>query len=201
MGIYVNSGLDAIAAAMQTGASCTWDYVGISPGCGTLKTAISSGVAITTIALNTGLPAPLSAGQSLTITDGTNTETATVAAGGAAQGATSIPINSWTPAHSYAINVTVIAPTPAATDTALYNETVRVAIGNVAAGASAGESLFTVYFDGTQPTGVYLLVGYFGGASATSSTGTGTLMAEDTVYWNHVVNSDSNMFQADAKLM
>ena len=51
-----------------------------------------------------------------------------------------------------------------------------------------------------QPTAVYMLVGYFGGASATGTVGTGTLMIADTQYWNHTINSDSNMYQADATI-
>jgi len=52
--------------------------------------------------------------------------------------------------------------------------------------------------EGTQATGIYLMVGYFGGASATSSTGTGTLMGEDIKFWNHTVNADSFMYQGDS---
>jgi len=47
---------------------------------------------------------------------------------------------------------------------------------------------------------VYLLVGYFGGASASSAVATGTLMGEDIVYWNHALNADSNQYQADSQI-
>ena len=200
MGLWTNNGLVLIATAVQTaGANVAPAYVGISPGCGTLSGAITSGVAVTSLPLDATLPANLSSSQQLTVTDGTNSETVTTS-GTVTAGATSIPINSWTPAHSYAAHTTGVAPTPLASDISLYNETQRLVVSAAAAGAAAGESLISSYFDGTQPTAVYLLVGYFGGASATSATGTGTLMAEDVVVWNHTINADTFMYQGDATI-
>lgn len=198
MAVWTNNGLNLAA---QSGVQGTITYVGISPGCGTLASPITSGVAVTSLALNAGLPANLTGGQSLTVTDGTNSETVTVGGGGALAAATSIPITSWTPAHSYAASTTGVCPTPAATDTVLYGESQRVAANTPGTpGANPGEMLNAGYFDGTQPTGIYMMVGYFGGASATGTTGTGTLMIEDTQFWNHTVNSDTNMFQADSTI-
>ena len=200
MGLWTNNGLILIATALQSpGANVAPSYVGISPGCGTLSGAIASGVAITSLPLDATLPANLSSSQQLTVTDGTNSETVTTS-GTVTAGATSIPINSWTPAHNYSAHVTGVCPTPLASDVALYNETQRVAVTAAAAGASAGESLLSTYYDGTQPTAVYLLVGYFGGASATSATGTGTLMAEDIQFWNHAQNQDTFMYQGDGTI-
>lgn len=201
MATITNAGLNLLASAIQSaGTNCAITYVGLSAGCGTLATAITSGVATTSLALNAGLPAALSSGQGLTVTDGTNSETVTVSAGGAAQGATSITINSWTPVHSYAINVTGVCPTPGTSDVALYGEGVRVAANAGVSGANPGESLNSAYFDGTQSTAVYLLVGYFGGSGATASTGTGTLIAEDIQYWSHTVNADSASYQLDSTI-
>jgi len=131
------------------------------------------------------------------VTDGTNSETVTTS--GSVTGGTTptIPINSWTPAHSYAAHTAGVCPTPAVTDSALYNETARVAITAASAGAGVGESLNAGYCDGTQATAVYLLVGFFGGSTASSSVTTGVLMGEDIVYWEHVLNADSNQYQAD----
>lgn len=201
MGTWTNNGLTLIATAVQTnGAQAAITYVGISPGCGTFSGAITASVPITALPINSpGIPANLSGGQQLTVTDGTNTETVTTS-GVVTAGATSIPITSWTPAHSYAANTAGCCPTPAATDTTLYGESQRVAVSGSSAGAAVGESLLSGYFDGTQPTAVYFTVGFFGGSSATSSTGTGTLMAEDIQFWNHTQNSDSQMFQGDGTI-
>lgn len=201
MGQWTNSGLDLSALATQVpGTNAGITYVGLGTGCGTLASAITSGVPQTSIPLNAGLPAALAGSTELSITDGTNTETFTVVSGGAAMSATSISINSWTPVNSYAANVTVIAPTPLASDTSLYNETERAAVAATSAGGSPGESLISAYFDGTQPTGIYYSVGYFGGSTATGSTGTGTLMANDLEYWDHVQYNDTNMYQGDGTL-
>jgi hypothetical protein len=198
MGVFTTAGLNLIATAVQAPApNVAMAYVGISSGCGTISSGISSGVGITTIGLDAGLPVALAGGAGLTVTDGTNIETVTVGGGGAAHGVTTITISSWTPLHTYVAHVTAVCPTPLAADTALYNETVRIPAAAGTPGAGAGESLTTAYFDGTQATAIYLLVGYFGGSTATSTAGTGTLMGEDIQFWNHVLNSDTNMYQAD----
>lgn len=200
MGTWTNNGLILVATGVQTpGANVALQYVGISPGCGTFSSAITSGTPITSLPINSpGLPAALASGQGLTVTDGTNSETVTVATGGAAQGATSIPINSWTPTHSYAANTAGCCPTPSASDTVLYGESQREAVSGSSAGSNPGESLVSAYFDGSQSTALYLSVGYFGGAAATATPGTGTLMGEDIVFWNHTLNSDTFMYQSDS---
>ena len=201
MAVITNAGLTLLATALQTpGAQAAVTYVAIGTGAGTLSGAITAGVAVTALALDAGLPASLAANASLTVTDGTNSETVTVTAAGAAQGATSIPITSWTPAHSYAAHATGVVPTPLAAHLALYNETVRVAANAGVAGANPGESLSSGYFDGTQPTATYLQVGYFGGSTASATLGSGTLIAEDVQYWNHTLNSDSASFQLDSTI-
>lgn len=200
MGTWTNGGLNLVASAIQSaGPTVNITWVGISTGCGVLSAGLTSGVPVTSLPLVGTLPANLGASQSLTITDGTHTDTCTTN-GAQTAGATSITVNSFSPAHSYTANVTGVAPTPAASDTALYNEGLRVAATVGTAGASAGESLNSGYFDGSQATAIYLMVGFFGGSTATSATGTGTLMIEDVGFWNHVLNADSNMFQADSTI-
>ena len=199
MALWTNAGRNLVATGVQSaGVNAAIAYVGISGGCGTVAANIASGVAITSITLDANVPLNLSSAQSLTITDGSNTETVTTS--GPVTGATTtvIPINSWTPVHSYLAHVTGVCPTPLATDIALYNESVRVACNIGAAGAGAGESLNAAYYDGTQATAVYLLVGFFGGSTASGSVATGTLMGEDVQFWNHTINNDSNMYQADS---
>ena len=198
MAIWTTVGIDLVATALQSaGVDAAIHYVALSTGCGTLGGSLTVGTVYTSLPLAATLPANLAGGLSLVLTDGTNSQTV-VTNGAASAGASSIAVVAFAAAASFASGVTGVAPIPQSTDIALYNESVRVAILASGAGAAAGESLISGYCDGTQPSGVYMLVGYFGGASATASIGTGTLLIADNQYWNHTVNTDSNMYQADA---
>ena len=199
MGVWTNVGLTLAATALQTtSGNAAITYVGVGSGAGTLASAITAGVAQTALTLDAGIPVALASAQSLTVTDGTNSETVTTS-GAVSPGATSIPINSWTPVNAYAAHTSGVAPTPLATDTALYNEQTRIAANTGSAGANPGESLNAAYFDGTQASGFYMQVGFFSGA-ATSSIGTGTLVFEDIQVWSHTLNADSNIYQADSQI-
>jgi hypothetical protein len=200
MAVFTNTGLTLIATAVQTpGVNAAVTFVSVGGGCGTLSAAVTSGVPLTSLPLDGTLPANVAASAQLTVTDGANFETVTCN-GGASAGASSIPINSWNPAHNYAAHATAVAPTPLITDTAIYNELVRVGTTPGVAGASPGESLSSGYFDGTQASKVYMQVGYYGGATATATLGTGTLVAADIQYWNHTVNADSATYQLDSQI-
>lgn len=199
MGVWTNAGLTLAATALQTASgNAAIAYVGVGTGAGTLASAITAGVAITALTLDANVPVSLASGQSLTVSDGTNSETVTTS-GAVSPGATSIPITSWTPVNSYAAHTSGVAPTPLATDTALYNEQTRIAANVGSAGANPGESLNAAYFDGTQASGFYMQVGFFSGA-ATSAINTGTLVFEDIQVWNHTLNADSNIYQADSQI-
>ena len=204
MALITNAGLNLLATAVQTpGVQAAITYVDIVPAVGTLASALTASTPYTSLALDVALPVALAANQNLTVTDGTNTFAVQVTGAGAAMGATTIPINSATPANNFAAHTTGVALTPAAGDTALYNGTaagIRVAAPVGSAGANPGESLNNGYFDGTQATAIYLSVGYFGGSTATATAGTGTLIAEDTQYWNHTLNADSASFQLDSTI-
>lgn len=201
MGVWTIVGLNLVATAVQTpGANVAIAYVDIVPAAGTLASALTSGQAYTALPLDAGLPATLAAGAALTLTDGTNVQTLTVAVPGAPAGATSIPVTSFIASAAFAAHTTAVGPTPQGSDTALYNGTnaVRVAANPGFSGAAPGESLSAGYCDGTQPTALYLLVGFFGGNTATGTPGTGTLLIADVQYWNHTSNVDTNMYQADS---
>src|SRR5579859_5475199 len=171
MAVITNAGLTLLATALQTpGVQAAITYVEVGTGCGTLATGLTSGTAYTTLALDAALPANVAAGASLTITDGTNTQTVTCN-GGASAGASSIPVTSFTASSTFAAHTTGVAVAPQATDLALYNAVARVAANAGSAGANPGESLNAGYFDGTQATGVYMQVGYFGGSTASSTLG------------------------------
>jgi len=200
---WTTVGLNLVATAAQSSsANAAITYVGISKGCGTLASALSISVTYTSLALDAPLPANLSAGQILVITDGSNIQTV-ICNGVQTAGASALNVVSFLATANYAAHTTGVAPRPLAGDIALYNESVRVPVLAAGAGSSAGESLISGYADGTQASGIYMMTGYFGGASATSSTGTGTLMIEDAsdeTYWNHTINADTKMYQADATI-
>ena len=204
MAVITNAGLTLLATALQTaGAQAAITYVDVVPPVGTLSAALNAGTIYTALTLDVALPVSLAAGQPLTITDGTNVQAAVVGTGGAAMGANTIPIINITPISNFAAHTTGVALTPQAGDVGLYNGTaagIRVAANAGVAGANAGESLNNGYFDGTQATAIYLSVGYFGGSTATSTPGTGTLIAEDVQFWNHALNADSASFQLDSTL-
>ena len=188
MALWTTVGRNLVASAVQSTAGvCAITYVGISLGCGTLSAGLTAGNTYTALPLDGTLAVALGSGQSLTITDGTNSQTVTTN-GTSSIGAGSITVVSFTALNNYTAHVTGVCPTPLASDLALPGT----------AGAGAGESFSQGYFDGTQATGIYLMVGYFGGSSASSSVATGTLMGEDIQFWNHTVNADSNMYQADS---
>ena len=191
MAIWTTVGIDLVATALQSaGVDAAIHYVALSTGCGTLGGSLTVGTVYTSLPLTATLPANLAGGLSLVITDGTHSQTV-VTNGATSAGASSIAVVAFAAAASFASGVTGVAPIPQSTDIALYIESVRVAILASGTGATAGESLISGYCDGTQPSGVYTLVGYFGGASATASIGTGTLLIADNQYWNHTVNTDS----------
>ena len=196
--LWTTNGLNLVATAVQTaGVNAAITYVGLSTGCGTLSTPLVAGNTYTALSLTGTLPANLASGATLVITDGVNSQQVSTSASASA-GATAISVAAFTASFNFAASVTGIAPLPQTTDITLYNESVRVKILANGAGAGAGETLASGYCDGTQPTNIYMMVGYFGGPSATGSTGTGTLMGEDVQFWNHTINTDSNMYQGDA---
>lgn len=198
MATWTNTGISLVATAVQGPASNTnISYVGISKGCGTLSSALNAGSAYTSIGLDAGLLVALASGRALTITDGVHTQSVTTSAP-ASVGATSLSVTSFVATSTFAAHTSGVAPTPLASDIALYNESVRVAAFPGSAGAAAGESLTSGYFDGSQATGVYLLVGFFAGSSP--SPGGGILMIGDVQFWNHTVNADSNIYQADSTI-
>ena len=197
---YTNAGLTLLATAWQSnGADVGITYVGLGLGCGTLASALTSGTPYTALALAAALTANLAIGQALTLINSAgNTVSATVAAPGALAGATTIPITSLTPTNTYGIG-SGVTTTPAATDTTLFDETYRIAAIPGSPGANPGESLNNTYFDPSAPSATYVEVGYFGG-TASSTPGTGTLVARDVQLWIHTVNTDSASFQLDTKL-
>lgn len=195
--VITNNGLQLLAATLiNSSATAAIAYVAIGAGTATLSGGVTSGVPVTSLAVN-ALAANVAAGQTLTIINDTNTDVVTVTSAGALAGATSIPIASWTPAFSFPAGSGLVN-TPVVTDILLQQETARVAISAATVGAGNGETLISGYFDPTTPSGTYLEVGYFGGASASGAANSGALVARDIMWWPHVVNVDSYTNQLDS---
>lgn len=200
MALMTNAGLNLWATSIQTGANAAVTYVSVGLGAGTLASPLTNGSPYTSLTLNIALAVNIPNGQSLTLIDSLgDTQVITASGTGNVVGALSITVNSFNANANYAANTTGVVNTPAVTDNTLQNEQWRLAASPGFAGASTGESLNSGYMDATAPTGVYLEVGYWGG-SATSSLGSGTLMAKDVQYWNHVQNVDSANYQLDTTI-
>jgi hypothetical protein len=202
MAVFTNAGLTLLATALQANdVQTAVTYVSVGLGAGTLSSGLTNGSPYTSLPLQIALAVNISNGQSLTLVNsGGNTQVITASGVGNVIGATSITVTSFNANATYAIGSGVVN-TPAASDLALQNEAVRLSASTGSAGSNPGESLNAGYFDpSSTSTGIYLEVGYWGGSSATSTLGTGTLMARDVQYWNHTVNSDSASYQLDTTL-
>lgn len=185
---------DALAGIAQSPAIA---YVALGTGAAQLAVPLIAGVPYTTLAVN-ALPAGLTSGQSLTILYQTNSDTVTLA-GPASAGATSIPIQSWTPAFAYPAGAGLVN-TPSVLDTQLQAEVVRKATGAGSAGAAAGESLHSAYFGISDlPGTTFLEAGFYGGPSANAQSGSGVLIARGLLWWQHT-SSDSSLIQLDSVL-
>jgi hypothetical protein len=202
MAVLTNAGLTLLATAQQSNGNATAvTYVSVGLGAGTLSASLTNGNTYTSLSLAAPLAVNIANGQSLTLVDSGGDQQLITASGSTNLiGATSIVVSSFVAAFTFAIGSGVVN-TPALADLAMQNETTRIVATVGSAGATPGESLNAGYFDpSSTPTAIYLEVGYWGGGSATSSVGTGTLIARDVQYWNHTVNADSAMYQLDTVL-
>lgn len=198
MAVITNGGLNLIASALQTsGANVAVTYVSVGLGAGTLSAALTSSTAYTSLSLQAPLVYSISPGQSLTLIDALGDTQAVTTTGTNSAGSSTINVVSFVASANFAIGSGVVN-TPAATDTQLQNEaSPRVAATPGSAGALAGESLNSAFFNPAIPANTYLEVGYWGGSTATSSLGTGTLMARGIQFWAHTLGADSATYQLD----
>lgn len=200
MAVFTNVGLNLLATAVQTnGADVAVTYVSVGLGAGTLASGLTNGTMYSSLSLQLPLANSIASSQSLTLIDSVGDTMTITATGTNSAGSSTINVITFTANANYAVGSGVVN-TPLATDTALQNEFYRLAATPGAAGAGTGESLNAAYFDPTTTTNFYLEVGFWGGSTATSSLGTGTLICRDVQYWNHVNNADSAFFQMDSTL-
>jgi hypothetical protein len=86
------------------------------------------------------------------------------------------------------------ATAPAATDTQLGAEVFRKVLTTDAAGAAAGEGLFTLYLAPGDAVGVVIAeVGWFSGPSAGSGANTGVLVARALYSHTKVITESINL--------
>lgn len=152
-------------------------YIALGSGTGTLASALASGTTYTALSLNGGIPANLTAGQSLTLVNGISSQVVTLGSNATA-GATSLTVTSFTATFNFPINTTSVVTTPASTDTTLQNEQTRASSNFVSvAGAAHGETITSVTYQPTQANGFVIAeVAWFTGTTASSSANTGTLL-------------------------
>lgn len=194
--VITNAGLTLLASALINSTPATQvTYVAIGTGAATLASGLTSGVAVTSLSVN-ALASGIASGQPLILIYQTYTATVTTSAV-VASGATTIPINSFTPSYSYPAGSGLVN-TPAVTDTQLQAEATRVEVAAGTTGANPGETLISGYFDPSVASGTYLEVGYFGGVNATLTANSGTLVARDIMWWPHTANVDSFTNQLDS---
>src|SRR6185437_12464545 len=109
---WTTVGLSLVATAAQSSsANAAITYVGISKGCGTLASALSISVTYTSLTLDAPLPANLSAGQILVITDGSNIQTV-ICNGVQTAGASTLNVVSFLATATYSAHTTGVAPLP-----------------------------------------------------------------------------------------
>jgi len=148
--------------------------VAFGSGLGTLTTGLTSGLAYTTLAV-TALAKAVANGESLTIQNMTSSQVVTASAA-AAQGATSISVTSFTANANYAVG-DAVTHTPAAGQTALDHEQYRKPVTDFSDTTDA-QLVTIVYVNPTEGNGfLYEEVGWFAGAAAGDTAGSGVMVA------------------------
>lgn len=194
-----NAGLNLLRDALNSGTVPQVQYVALGTGCGVLGTGLTNGQAgITALAMAAGIPFALTNGQSLTLMNGLSSQVVTTT--GAAQGATSIPVNSFTANAAYPASTSSVTPTPLATDTTLHNEVFRKAITSVANGANPGEGLINGYISPQDTTGTVISeVAWFAGTSASATANSGVMIGRGLYNHQHT-NTESIQSQLDSTI-
>lgn len=192
--LIVDSGLNLLRDGLLGAVSDTQiHYVAVGTGCGVLATGLTNGqTAITSLLVAAGIPHALVSGQSLTLMNGASSQVVTTSSV-VAQGATSIPVTSFTASATFAATTTSVTPTPAAGDTTLHNETFRKGF-TLASPSGTGQALTTVYLAPQDANIVIAEIGWFAGVNAISALNSGTLIAR-TLYNHQHTNLESLQIQ------
>lgn len=186
-----SAGLTRLASLLQADIA----YASIGTGTGLLNAALTPGQTYTSLSVQAGVPAAgLAAGTALTLVNGTQSQDLVVSTF-TPGGTSSIPVQSFAANASYPVGSGLLT-TPQASDLQLQNEVYRKPITNVVQGAQPGEVLATAYWAPTDaPGATYLEIGYWA-ADATTTLGSGTLIAR-AIYWFPHTSSDSDTAQLD----
>lgn len=195
--LIVNGGLNLLRDGLLGAVTDTQiHYVAVGTGCGTLATGFTNGqTGITALAMNAGIPQPLANGLSLTLMNGASSQVVTTSAS-VAVGATSIPVTSFTANAAYASGATSVAPTPAATDIELHNETFRKAV-TIQSAPGNGQALTTLYLAPLDANSVLAELGWFAGVTAGPSANSGVLIARTLYNHNHTTLESIRLARTD----
>lgn len=169
-------------------ASAAIFYVGMGDSGGILlQTALTSGNAYTSLALQAALPFALSDEQSLTLVSGAHSQVVDIN-GAVAAGVTSLTVDSFTANFSYPMG-TFIVLSPASTDVALAGELFRKAITTY--GVTGAQANATTYI-APQEANTFTTqeLGWFASPTAQAGAGTGVLLAR-TLYSHAKSNLES----------
>ncbi len=170
-------------------------YLAVGTGLSSLTSPLASGTAYTALGV-AALPAAVTNGQSLTITNGIYSQAVTASAA-AAIGATTIAVTSFTANYSYPITTTGVVNTPAATDTQLQAEGFRKGYTTVLNGAAQGEGITRTYLAPQDALIMIAELGWFAGATATSATNSGILVARQVYSLGTGVKTNLQSVQVD----
>lgn len=188
--LITNAGLNLLRDGLIGAVTDTQiHYVALGTGCGVLSSGLTNGTPYTALPMAAGIPHALTAGASLTIMAGASSQVVTVSGAGAAAGATSIPVTSFTANANYPANTSSVTPTPAAADTALHNETFRKSVSAQSA-PGTGQGLTTLYISPQDANSVIAELAWFAGAAAGPTAGSGVMIAR-TLYNHQHTNLES----------
>jgi hypothetical protein len=191
-----NAGLNMIRDAMLGRlTSPQVYYLGVGTGLTTLSAGLTSGNAYTSLSV-AALPLAVSSGQSLTLTNGTNSQVVTASAN-ASVGATTIAVTSFNANYSYPATSTAIVNTPAATDTLLQNEQFRKYYATVLNGSAQGEGIMRCYLAPQDALIQIAEFGWFATSTATSTFNTGVLVARAVYSLSTGVKTNLQSIQVD----
>lgn len=171
-------------------------YASLGLGAGLLGSALTSGQTYSTLTLQAPLPAAgLAAGAVLTLLFGQTQSQSLTVATTAPGGQNSISVQPFTANAAYPAGAGVLT-TPQASDLQLENEFYRKTGLTVVAGATPGEILASIYWSSADAPGqTYLELGFWA-SDASTTLGSGTLLAR-AVYWFPHTGNDSASAQID----
>jgi hypothetical protein len=170
-------------------------YIGVGTGLTTLSSALTASNVYTVLSV-AATATSIASGQSLTLTNGTNSQVVTASANVSA-GATSIPVTSFTANFSYPATTTAVVNTPSVNDTQLQNEQFRKLYSTTLNGVAQGEGITRCYLAPQDALIQIAEFGWFASSSATSTPNSGILVARAIYSLSTGVKTNLQSIQVD----